>query len=49
YGDMYPITVLGRIFACACAYFGVATGGILISILVDRYQRVYNRKKFFPE
>ncbi|CAF3897505.1 unnamed protein product [Rotaria sordida] len=49
YGDMYPITVLGRVFACACAYFGVATGGILISILVDRYQRVYNRKKFFPE
>ncbi|CAF3162127.1 unnamed protein product [Rotaria sp. Silwood2] len=49
YGDMYPITVTGRIFACTCAYFGVATGGILVSILVDRYQRVYNRKKFYPE
>ncbi|CAF4296610.1 unnamed protein product, partial [Rotaria sp. Silwood2] len=49
YGDMYPITVIGRILACICAYFGVATSGILVSILVDRYQRVYSRKKIFPE
>ncbi|CAF3710915.1 unnamed protein product [Rotaria sp. Silwood1] len=49
YGDMYPITIIGRILACICAYFGVATSGILVSILVDRYQRVYNRKKFFPD
>lgn len=46
---MYPITVIGRILACICAYFGVATSGILVSILVNRYQRVYNRKKFCPE
>ncbi|CAF1389558.1 unnamed protein product [Rotaria magnacalcarata] len=49
YGDMYPTTVIGRILACTCAYFGVATSGILVSILVDRYQRVYNRKRFFPD
>ncbi|CAF3564979.1 unnamed protein product [Rotaria sp. Silwood1] len=49
YGDMYPITVIGRILACSCAYFGVATSGMLVSVLVDRYQRVYNRKKFSPE
>ncbi|CAF2030182.1 unnamed protein product [Rotaria magnacalcarata] len=46
---MYPTTVIGRILACTCAYFGVATSGILVSILVDRYQRVYNRKRFFPD
>ncbi|CAF4660982.1 unnamed protein product, partial [Rotaria sp. Silwood2] len=47
-GDMYPVTVIGRILACSCAYFGVATSGMLVSALVDRYQRVYNRKKFSP-
>lgn len=46
---MYPKSVVGRVIACACAYFGVATSGMLVSVLVDRYQRVYNRKKFCPE
>jgi hypothetical protein len=46
---MYPVTVIGRILACSCALFGIATCGILVSVLVDRYQRVYNRKQFFPE
>ncbi|UJR34289.1 hypothetical protein I4U23_021693 [Adineta vaga] len=49
YGDMYPVTVIGRILACACAFCGVAISGMLVSVLVDRYQRVYNRKQFFPE
>ena len=46
---MYPVTTIGRILACLCAFFGVSTSGMLISVLVDRYQRIYNRKKFFPE
>lgn len=46
---MYPITPIGRILACICAFFGVAVSGMLVSVLVDRYQRVYNRKKYFPE
>lgn len=49
YGDMYPITAIGRVLACLCALFGAATTGMLVSVLVDRYQRIYNRKKFFPE
>ncbi|CAF1465883.1 unnamed protein product [Adineta ricciae] len=49
YGDMYPVTVAGRILTCMCAFFGVAISGMLVSVLVGRYQRVYNRKMFFPE
>jgi hypothetical protein len=46
---MYPVTVAGRILACACALFGVAISGMLVSVLVEHYQRVYNRKQFSPE
>lgn len=49
YGDMYPITPIGRLLSCLCALFGAATMGMLISVLVDRYQRVYNRKKFLSQ
>jgi hypothetical protein len=49
YGDLYPITPIGRILSCICALFGAATMGMLISVLVDHYQRVYNRKKIFPQ
>ena len=44
-----PITPIGRILACLCALFGAATMEMLVSVLVDRYQRVYNRKKFFSQ
>ncbi|CAF1059720.1 unnamed protein product [Rotaria sp. Silwood1] len=46
YGDMYPITTAGRIIACGCALTGAATIGMLISVLVDRYQRIFNRKTY---
>jgi hypothetical protein len=49
YGDMYPITPIGRILACFCALFGSATTGMLVSVLVDRYQRVFNRKMYVSE
>jgi hypothetical protein len=46
---MYPITITGRIIACLCALSGPATMGMLVSVLVDRYQRVYNRKMYLTE
>jgi len=49
YGDIAPITVIGRIVSCLCALFGAATIGMLVSVLVDRYQRVYNRKLYMKE
>ncbi|CAF1104491.1 unnamed protein product [Didymodactylos carnosus] len=49
YGDMYPITAAGRVLACLCAFSGTATVGMLASVLVDRYQRVYTRKLYTKE
>ncbi|CAF0897400.1 unnamed protein product [Didymodactylos carnosus] len=49
YGDIYPITAIGRIFASLCAVFGTATIGMLVSVLVDRYQRVFTRKLYIKE
>ncbi len=49
YGDIYPVTIAGRILTCACAFLGLAISGMLISVLVEHYQRVYNRKQFLPE
>ena len=46
---MYPVTVAGRILTCMCAFFGVATSGMLVSVLVERYQRIYNQKQFPTE
>lgn len=46
---MYPSTVIGKILACFCALLGSATVGMLVSVLVDRYQRIHSRKKFLPE
>jgi hypothetical protein len=49
YGDIVPITPIGRVIACLCALFGSATIGMLVSVLVDRYQRVYSRKLLIKE
>ncbi|CAF1478240.1 unnamed protein product [Rotaria sp. Silwood1] len=50
YGDMVPVTALGRLTAILCALTGVGTVGMLVSVLVDRYQRVYTRKLYIkPE
>ena len=49
YGDVIPITPIGRIAACLCALSGSATIGVLVSVLVDRYQRVFARKLFVNE
>ncbi|CAF3693288.1 unnamed protein product [Rotaria sp. Silwood1] len=50
YGDIVPVTALGRLTAIICALSGVGTIGMLVSVLVDRYQRVYTRKRYIkPE
>ncbi|CAF1252715.1 unnamed protein product [Adineta steineri] len=46
YGDIYPITPIGRVISCLCALFGAATIGMLVSVLVDRYQRVFARRLY---
>ena len=46
---MYPVTAVGRVLTCLCAFVGAGMVGMLISILVDRYQRVYNRKMYVPQ
>ena len=46
---MYPVTPIGRVLTCLCAFVGAGMVGMLISILVDRYQRVYNRKIYVPQ
>lgn len=42
YGDIYPITHTGRTIACLCALSGASIIGMLISVLLDRYQRIMN-------
>lgn len=42
YGDIYTVTVVGRIIACLCALSGAVVLGMLVSVLVERYQRVFN-------
>ncbi|CAF2101396.1 unnamed protein product [Rotaria magnacalcarata] len=49
YGDVVPITPVGRIVACLCSLCGATTIGMLVSILVDRYQRVFARKLYINE
>ncbi|CAF0996699.1 unnamed protein product [Rotaria sp. Silwood1] len=45
YGDIVPVTALGRLIAALCALSGVGTIAMLVSVLVDRYQRVYTKCK----
>ncbi|CAF1491497.1 unnamed protein product, partial [Rotaria sordida] len=49
YGDITPITPTGRVIACLCGLCGATTIGMLVSILVDRYQRVFARKLYINE
>ena len=46
---MSPVTAIGRAVTCLCALFGPAMMGMLVSVLVDRYQRVYTRKMYINE
>ena len=46
YGDIAPTTPAGRVIACLCALSGAGTIAMLVSVLVDRYQRVFTRKRY---
>ena len=46
---MTPITAVERCLSSLCALFGVATIGMLVSVLVDRYQRVYSQKLYLKD
>lgn len=49
YGDLAPVTATGRALACVMSVFGITILSMLASVLVDRYQRVYSRKRFFND
>uniref|UniRef100_A0A3B4XWJ7 Potassium voltage-gated channel subfamily V member 2 n=1 Tax=Seriola lalandi dorsalis TaxID=1841481 RepID=A0A3B4XWJ7_SERLL len=45
YGDMFPETNLGRIFACICISFGVILNGMPISVLYNKFSDYYTKLK----
>ena len=45
YGDMFPETNLGRIFAFACISFGVILNGMPISVLYNKFSDYYAKLK----
>lgn len=49
YGDLVPITPLGRALTCLAAIYGISIVSMLVSVLADRYQRVYKRKHYLNE
>ncbi|TRZ04545.1 hypothetical protein DNTS_014391 [Danionella cerebrum] len=45
YGDMYPETLLGRIFAFGCISLGIILNGLPISILFNKFSDYYAKLK----
>lgn len=45
YGDMFPETHLGRLFAFACISFGIILNGMPISILYNKFSDYYTKLK----
>ncbi|XP_041826656.1 potassium voltage-gated channel subfamily V member 2 [Melanotaenia boesemani] len=45
YGDMFPETNLGRVFAFACISFGIILNGMPISILYNKFSDYYTKLK----
>ena len=45
YGDVYPETALGRIFAFVCISFGIILNGLPISILFNKFSDYYSKLK----
>lgn len=45
YGDMYPETNLGRLFAFACISFGIILNGMPISVLYNKFSDYYAKLK----
>ncbi|XP_063149171.1 potassium voltage-gated channel subfamily V member 2 [Candoia aspera] len=47
YGDMYPETHLGRLFAFLCIAFGIILNGMPISVLYNKFSDYYNKLKAY--
>ncbi|KAM9841108.1 potassium voltage-gated channel subfamily V member 2-like [Aulostomus maculatus] len=47
YGDMFPESNLGRIFAFACISFGIILNGMPISILYNKFSDYYAKLKSY--
>ncbi|KAM4709665.1 potassium voltage-gated channel subfamily V member 2 [Discoglossus pictus] len=47
YGDMYPETHLGRLFAFLCIAFGIILNGMPISILYNKFSDYYSKLKSY--
>lgn len=45
YGDVYPETILGRVFAFVCIAFGIILNGLPISILFNKFSDYYSKLK----
>ncbi|XP_047426306.1 potassium voltage-gated channel subfamily V member 2 [Mugil cephalus] len=45
YGDMFPETNLGRIFAFGCISFGIILNGMPISVLYNKFSDYYTKLK----
>lgn len=45
YGDIYPETMLGRVFAFVCIAFGIILNGLPISILFNKFSDYYSKLK----
>ncbi|CAL9683266.1 unnamed protein product [Knipowitschia caucasica] len=45
YGDMFPETNLGRVFAFGCISFGIILNGMPISILYNKFSDYYTKLK----
>lgn len=47
YGDTYPETILGRLFAFLCIAFGIILNGMPISILYNKFSDYYSKLKSY--
>ncbi|XP_029471923.1 potassium voltage-gated channel subfamily V member 2 [Rhinatrema bivittatum] len=47
YGDMFPETHLGRLFAFLCIAFGIILNGMPISILYNKFSDYYSKLKAY--
>lgn len=44
YGDFYPTTVGGRVFACACTFLGIVVIALPVTVLGNHFGKEYERE-----
>lgn len=49
YGDVYPLTTLGRIFACLLMFFGVGIFGTFISLMGSSLVTIFREERIAKE